>query len=60
MMDAATLHAHRPLWGTEPADKRDAGTLTRLDAAEQAVFDALRDNVHGEHIRMEQERIGCG
>ncbi|HEX8480059.1 MAG TPA: DUF3322 domain-containing protein [Telluria sp.] len=60
MMDAATLHAHRVLWGTEPADKRYGGTLARLDAAEQAVFDALRDNVHGEHVRLEQERIGYG
>lgn len=60
MMDEATLQAHRPLWGTEPADKRYAGDLTRLDAAEQALFGALRDNVHGRHVRMEQERIGFG
>jgi hypothetical protein len=60
MMDAATLHAHRALWGTEPADKRYGGTLARLDAAEQALFDALRDNVHGQHVRLEQERIGYG
>lgn len=60
MMDEATLQAHRPLWGTEPADKRYSGDLTRLDAAEQALFGALRDNVHGQHVRMEQERIGFG
>jgi hypothetical protein len=60
MMDTATLHAHRALWGTEPADKRYGGQLTRLDADEQALFGALRDNVHGEHVRMEQERIGYG
>ena len=60
MMDGATLHAHRALWGMEPADKRYGGTLTRLDAAEQALFDALRDNVHGPHVRLEQERIGYG
>lgn len=60
MMDAATLHAHRHLWGTEPADKRYGGTLARLDAAEQVLFDELRDNVHGTHLRMEQERIGYG
>ncbi|WP_332879727.1 Wadjet anti-phage system protein JetD domain-containing protein [Massilia sp. S19_KUP03_FR1] len=58
MMDAATLHAHRPLWGMEPADKRYVGELTRLDTAEQALFGALRDNVHGQYVRMEQERIG--
>jgi hypothetical protein len=60
MMDAATLHAHRALWGAEPADKRYGGQLTRLDADEQALFNALRDNVHGEHVRMEQERMGYG
>jgi len=60
MMDTATLFAHRALWGTEPSDKRYGGTLTRLDAAEQTLFGALRDNVHGQHIRMEQERIGYG
>ena len=60
MMDAATLHAHRALWGTEPADKRYGGALLRLDAAEQALFGELRDNVHGAHVRMEQERVGYG
>ena len=60
MMDAATLHAHRALWGTEPADKHYGSELTRLNADEQALFCALRDNVHGQHIRMEQERIGYG
>jgi hypothetical protein len=60
LMDEATLQAQRPLWGTEPADKRYGGDLTRLDAAEQALFGALRDNVHGQHVRMEQERIGFG
>jgi hypothetical protein len=60
MMDAATLHAHRALWGMEPADKRYGGILTRLDAPEQALFDSLRDDVHGEHVRLEQERIGYG
>lgn len=60
MRDAATLDAHRALWGTEPADKRYGGILTCLDAAEQAVFDALRDNPHGVHVRLEQERIAYG
>jgi hypothetical protein len=60
VMDEATLQAHRPLWGTEPADKRYSGDLTRLDAEEQALFGALRNNVHGQHVRMEQERIGFG
>jgi hypothetical protein len=58
MMDGATLHAHRALWGAEPQDKRFGGDLLRLDAAEHALFSELRDDVHGQHVRMEQERIG--
>jgi hypothetical protein len=60
MMDAATLNAHRHLWGTEPADKRFHGVLARLDPAEQALFGELRDDVHGLHVRLEQERIAYG
>ncbi|MDL2357497.1 MAG: DUF3322 domain-containing protein [Pseudomonadota bacterium] len=58
LMDATTLHAHRLLWGAEDGDKRYAGQLTRLDADEQALFQMLRDDVLGERIRMEQERVG--
>jgi hypothetical protein len=58
LMDVATLHAHRPLWGAEDADKRYTGQLSRLDADEHALFQALRDDVFGERIRMEQERLG--
>jgi len=57
LMDEATLLAHRAMWGTEEKDKRYTGQLSRLDAAEQRVFEALRDDLHGERIRMEQERI---
>ena len=60
MMDAEHLQAHRALWGSEPADKRHGGALLRLDAAERDLFDELRDDVHGQHVRMEQERIGFG
>ncbi|MES3023346.1 MAG: Wadjet anti-phage system protein JetD domain-containing protein [Pseudomonadota bacterium] len=60
LMDEATLRAHRVLWGAEEADKRFAGQLTRLDDAERCLFEALRDNVHGERIRLEQERLGFG
>jgi hypothetical protein len=58
LMDAGTLHAHRPLWGAEDEDKRYLGEAARLDADEREVFHALRDDVLGERIRMEQERIG--
>jgi hypothetical protein len=57
LMDAATLHAHRPLWGAEDSDKRYAGQLTRLGVDEHALFQSLRDDVFGERIRMEQERL---
>lgn len=58
LMDAATLHAHRPLWGAEDIDKRYAGQLTRLGVDERVLFESLRDDVFGERIRMEQERLG--
>lgn len=60
LMDAATLERHRPLWGREDDDKRHVGQLTRLNAAEQALFEAIRDNVVGERVRMEQERLEFG
>lgn len=60
LMDAATLHAHRALWGAEDKDKRYMGQLGRLDDDERALFTALRDDVLGERIRMEQERLGYG
>jgi hypothetical protein len=60
LMDVATLHAHRALWGAEEKEKRYLGQLSRLGADELALFDALRDDVFGERIRMEQERLGYG
>lgn len=60
LMDAATLHAHRALWGQEDKDKRYIGQPARLDRDEQALYAALRDDVFGERVRMEQERLGFG
>lgn len=60
LMDVATLNANRPLWGAEDKDKRYLGQLSRLGADELALFHALRDDVFGERIRMEQERLGYG
>lgn len=57
LMDAATLHAHRAFWGAEDVDKRYAGQLTRLGLDENALFTSLRNDVSGERIRMEQERL---
>jgi hypothetical protein len=58
LMDEQSLHAHRALWGSEGPDKRYTGKLGRLTDAEHRLFLELRDNVHGESLRMEQERIG--
>jgi hypothetical protein len=58
LMDAQTLHAHQRLWGQEDPDKRFAGELERLTDVESLLFLELRDNIHGERLRMEQERIG--
>jgi hypothetical protein len=60
LMDADTLHAHRLLWGAEEKDKRFMGQLNRLSSAEYALFEALRDDVLGARIRMEQERLRFG
>lgn len=57
LMDRATLLAHRALWGQEGDADRFTGTLSRLSAAEQTLFDALKQNRFGEGIRLEQERI---
>lgn len=58
LMDEPTLHAHRHLWGSEDIDKRFVGELSRLTDAERSLFGQLRDNIVGERIRLEQERIG--
>lgn len=57
LMDVATLHAHRTLWGQEDADKRYAGELTRLSPDELAMYDALRSDTIAPRLRLEQERI---
>jgi hypothetical protein len=55
LMDMQTLLGHRPLWVTEKTQiTRD---LTHLRADEAEVFDTLRSNRLGEHVRLEQERI---
>lgn len=58
LMDRETLLAHQPLWGSEP-DPCDKA-LTRLTAPETALFEDLRTNRLGTHVRLEQERIAFG
>ena len=58
LMDEQTLLAHHSLWGRE--DHPETRPLTRLTDDEYAVYDQLRNNLRGEHVRLEQERIGFG
>ena len=55
-MDRDTLMQHQSLWGTEPSP--ETGTLTRLSTEERALYDQLRFDEPGHHIRLEQEKIG--
>jgi hypothetical protein len=56
LMDRETLMAHEALWGEEHDQVlRD---LPRLDDAELALFNDLRDNRLRKNLRLEQERIG--
>ena len=56
LMDRDTFLAFESLWGAEssPIDRE----LPRLTAGERALYDDLRDNRIGTHLRLEQERIG--
>ncbi len=55
LMDRATLLLHPNQWGSEPQPVlRD---LPRLNADESALYNDLRDNRLGKHLRLEQERI---
>lgn len=58
LMDAPTLLAHRHVWGSEVLEQRYGGEPQRLTDAERDLFYALRDDRHGERLRLEQERIG--
>ena len=59
LMDSATLMAHEAQWSEEAQPVlRD---LPRLDAADRAVYDALRwKRLGARQVRLEQERIGFG
>lgn len=58
LMDHSTLMAHETLWGYE-ADPV-VHDLPRLTRDERMLYDALRDNRYGRHLRLEQEVIGYG
>lgn len=56
LMDRATLLAFEAHWGVE--DKPTQRNLGRLNDAERALYDELRDNRIRPGLRLEQERIG--
>ena len=58
LMDEATLLAHRWLWVRE--ERPFVGELPRLCEAERRLFEALKLNLYGDHVRLEQERIPYG
>lgn len=55
LMDEATLLAHRPHWSREPVPVSEH--LPMLTPKEQAAYQALLRNEHGDQVRLEQERI---
>ena len=57
LMDRETLLAHEALWGAETPGKRFTGTLAHLTQQELELFDDLKQNRLGPHLRLEQERI---
>ena len=56
LMDRATLCAFEAHWGVE--DRPTQRDLPRLNDAERALYDELRDNRIRPELRLEQERIG--
>jgi hypothetical protein len=58
LMDRETFLGHQRLWVAEPKPRNDQ--LSRLTAAESAVYDELRENKLGERVRLEQERVRYG
>ena len=58
LMDRETLLAHRSSWVREP--RQHVGPLKRLIASERELYDELVRGVHGDAVRLEQERIGFG
>jgi len=58
LMDHATLMAHQALWvrEAEPLPR----PLDHLTPEESALFEDLRQNRLGDHVRLEQERVAFG
>lgn len=56
-MDERTLKKFHTLAVEEPDDKRCLASLEHLTEAEQTLYKALCNNVHGKNTRIEQERL---
>ena len=56
LMDEETLLSHKELWAREDKQAPDEG-LEALTTAEQSVYDGLKSQRWGDHVRLEQERI---
>ena len=56
-MDRETLLGHRQLWVQEEDDKRFEGILENLTDVEQKLYTMIKDNILGERVRLEQERL---
>jgi hypothetical protein len=56
-MDRETLEEFRHLWGREDDDKRCAVDLPHLLGPERQLYLDLKNNVLGDNVRLEQERI---
>jgi hypothetical protein len=56
LMDEATLICHRELW-VEEKEQHAAAELPLLTSVEQMLFQSLKKDTWGHHVRLEQERI---
>jgi len=54
-MDRQTLLDHRDFWVAE--EHQETAGLANLDEQERLLYDDLRQDRLGSHIRLEQERI---
>jgi hypothetical protein len=56
LMDEATLLSHRELW-VEEKDQHASTELPFLTSTELMLFRSLKNNIWGQQVRLEQERI---
>lgn len=56
LMDESTLISHEDLW-VEEKDQHHAIELPLLTCAEQKLYQSLKSNTCGQHVRLEQERV---